>query len=1427
MSLDNLFKLIENGFTTEGENEFKRLLESDVDINAHHQAHKYTLLGHCAKLKRTCWIQCLLKNGADPSQKWFTAKKVFETASDIAWLNKDYDTLAKLIIADGPFPRNFDDEKLDTILTSNSSSESDKIRLTALKFYIQKLRKLHDQIEDNKIEDVEKFIRITPKARYAYNLQNTCALATALKAKNFQIYSLLKCNQFAVGIFDEEFVRSEVKKLYKTEPIHILDLMARSRIYESNDKKFFVEVRKCYDSLNEIDDIKIILQLVAKAPKVSITFDFNSNSVCDLDPTACSDENVKGRTYERTGRILIAAKRDNHAELLGTVAHELTHYALFLVYDNGCRPYFANDLERRKEFQKIAEKCSKSKSQHEIIENAFSYNPESIPIELIVRVPQILVQLINKTQELLEIRETFEDLFIFFTNQVMPDLEKEVSLIEAKTKAQNFNKSFGLFEKLLASNFLCQYDKVNFFKVCNAKKNIFITSPTPELTLASLIASITSDKKKTEQISSKNMFIEMRQLTQKYYQDLIFSLLESNLDPTIYVLATKDDDIEKYKIIIDQLITKVVIITNQPYCSKYDRFEPFNYTFAWADLKDQAKSEILQSNFVFQGSTVKLEDMISNDSEILQNIPLDSILQLKNQKSQEFENTLPKGLNIFIERTYAHVKNSTEIECDKNDVSKILLKNRCVVLAAMAGMGKTTSAINFAKMLKQENPKSWVFFVDLKQHAVVYQKDNQNQHENFDPAFFSKQLLKFDSEFEEKLFEHHYSQSKIFFVIDGFDEISPLYKKFVLNMIKSIKESGNCSIVTTRIHLAEELRNKLGIDLFSLKPFSRTDQIQFIENFWRKSPTEAICALRENIGPLLEKMNQNFVAVPLQLYMMVEVYSNSAIVDFGIDLFSLYQHFMAKTMDIWNTKGKLFLEDNKVIQWGNKPVNIKFIHLKFAIQSIFGNHALEDLDFPDVPEFSSEVITRVGLIKVVQGNMCEFTHKTFAEFMIADYCFDKMTSDDVAEKALKIIRKICLDADYENIRNFIHEKLQTVESEVFEKYWSTVVKCFNEKDQKTILYHNCSGMLKEFIGNANALQIVLENMGKHLSEYDFRKFLKNEDWLLDVVSYFAFFAEDNVFLKIWEFIEHNFANIDDRKSFLTRKFNTTKNVLVFSCTNRNKSTTKAVFSIAKKFMTNEEIKKELTESDSDGCFAFHHALLYGNIENYLEVFQKEFKIKLEKDDISALLLSKNMIIPLSCFNFDIQTWNFISKYLTPLQMKSQLFESRTSANAFVCAASYNKLHLIHMLKWLKQNFNLEDGLKKVFCDPYSKQSNFLTTFLHYVALKCDESLARSVLKFLSECQFDDRTIRQILLAEKNYGETPLYDSLFNECETTVRAFWEIYEKFLSSENLELLISKLDMSADDSNQKKPDAIMLLQVLINKWRKNKLSAKLIYL
>jgi len=147
---------------------------------------------------------------------------------------------------------------------------------------------------------------------------------TALKAGQCELYALLHSEGLCAGknedlslviegLTSEQKCRLKQAKLKyfgKQDSSHIIYLLSKSRLGIGQEKKKNLGIiQELYKQLGTIPEISTILNVVEQSELREIIFDFDDDSIVDLDPTQSSG--TKGSSCYREGRIFIGAKEES------------------------------------------------------------------------------------------------------------------------------------------------------------------------------------------------------------------------------------------------------------------------------------------------------------------------------------------------------------------------------------------------------------------------------------------------------------------------------------------------------------------------------------------------------------------------------------------------------------------------------------------------------------------------------------------------------------------------------------------------------------------------------------------------------------------------------------------------------------------------------------------------------------------------------------------------------------------------------------------------------------------------------------------------------------------------------------------------------------------------------------------------------------
>uniref|UniRef100_A0A2S2NTD4 Ankyrin repeat and SOCS box protein 8 n=1 Tax=Schizaphis graminum TaxID=13262 RepID=A0A2S2NTD4_SCHGA len=329
---------------------------------------------------------------------------------------------------------------------------------------------------------------------------------------------------------------------------------------------------------------------------------------------------------------------------------------------------------------------------------------------------------------------------------------------------------------------------------------------------------------------------------------------------------------------------------------------------------------------------------------------------------------------------------------------------------------------------------------------------------------------------EVRLFNNFYNRGKIVLLFDGFDEICPDYQEITVELLQALKTTKVKKLWITSRPNVKSLEDQLCVFSYSLKPLLRKQQFAFLKKFWKTKSN--ICELNENrsevfFSGLLKKLPDpiDLMSIPLHVFMVAEVFKD-AFKDFydsneqnlseqiieKHDLDTLYEKFI-------NIKFHQIRFGEKQPGINTSSVDIKNIiekqykkciqdHRILALYSIFNENEVEELVSPkeikevhgliNEIELSSE---KTGIIERVVDNKPRFVHRTFAEYFVSSYFWEKFKSIEFNEFE-KFIKTFIIKQLIDNDRIQISEFLQLKAKKDFESN----IDFFSKQDKlKTLL----------------------------------------------------------------------------------------------------------------------------------------------------------------------------------------------------------------------------------------------------------------------------------------------------------------------------------------------------------------------------------------
>ncbi|XP_070497112.1 uncharacterized protein [Chironomus tepperi] len=881
--------------------------------------------------------------------------------------------------------------------------------------------KLHNSIVSGNEDNILQIMSQHPNQRHFYNSKNQSAPTVALINKQTDIYKLLITNNVHFGPHEstdeimENFEYAERRDLREFHNQHAKDLpekhlnalmtssVVAHDVTDVNRKPDLV--MGAFKLLNEIMLIRIILKVVAASKKLQMVFDFNRESVEVADPTV--DSKTFGLFY-LTGRIYIGAlqllNNGTKYETLGTMAHELCHYAMHLTFGNDANPYRKDDKVTKAEFEKISKHCRKNCESNGFIKAVYDeYPDEAHHAELIVRVPHILAFYADEPEEIEENQQIFKPLFDFYEHKVVPEMEKALPDIETRIERE-----------------IEQKDK----KIVNLFKIIVILVISSIVVVGLLVLVLYKPELKYETLSGKDQQIVRNSIVKYKNVKVKFNdLIPDN--STVYKKLSSDH--------LRTLIDNDVLDLNDPLL----KFTDDHISHKWQTLPKQLRQKFLSSNFTFQNHTLKLNDFFEEFPKVFDKLSHQQIYDVLDGSNLTIGTLHKSSIDNYIERKFL-VQNSKKVK-NLTQIIEVREKSKLVILSAVAGAGKTVTFEYLTYKIKDKFPKRWVSYVDLKKYTYLYNETN--------PFVLLTKILNLDqkSKFEQEIFKKTFEIGKVDILWNGFDEISPTYSKFVTEILKNIKEkTKNIQFISTRPSYAQELQSSLKVVPYELIPLKKIEQNRFlIEYFGSQSKNTTIINQNvEKVENILKTINvgeSRDFNTPLMLKMVAEILDDPKLIN-STNLYGIYELFIIKKNRIWYEKGELAKSASTDIFLTNSRVNIVQIYQKFAIlqeKSMFGSDgllvkmlSLKVLKRTTFNEALFPEITRVGVLLIDDERSYEFWHRTFADFFIAQYVIENIYSsdDDIgpyeAELRLILLYQIISSDQTNLIINLMHAHIK-------------------------------------------------------------------------------------------------------------------------------------------------------------------------------------------------------------------------------------------------------------------------------------------------------------------------------------------------------------------------------------------------------------------
>jgi len=230
---------------------------------------------------------------------------------------------------------------------------------------------------------------------------------------------------------------------------------------------------------------------------------------------------------------------------------------------------------------------------------------------------------------------------------------------------------------------------------------------------------------------------------------------------------------------------ELVLSARSGYNEKYYIDRTFNHIIIRKDILNERR----------QG---KFADLLASTEQefkqLCQQNPKENVHWLEKEKSGELIWQQSQG---NLQALHKHIDDQNSHTYAPSDLDRLLqqaYKQKVMLIADRAGMGKTTLLTHLSKRMKQKFPAHWLVRIDLNDYTELLEAQKRKKMDKVGVLeFLSKEVLKLESNVEKELFKKSFEGneiSKAVIMLDGVDEISPDYKETVIDILQVLKQTS-------------------------------------------------------------------------------------------------------------------------------------------------------------------------------------------------------------------------------------------------------------------------------------------------------------------------------------------------------------------------------------------------------------------------------------------------------------------------------------------------------------------------------------------------------------------------------------------------------------------------------------------------------------
>ncbi|XP_064472199.1 uncharacterized protein LOC135386300 isoform X2 [Ornithodoros turicata] len=650
----------------------------------------------------------------------------------------------------------------------------------------------------------------------------------------------------------------------------------KSRSYSIPKRDHFPEkVRGMYRELDQDELIRMVLQVAATSGAVRIIFDVGSSDVeCMTARVLNSPEaHTVGLMDPERCTIHIAADRSRE-DVLGTLAHELCHFAVFLAYVNQCKPYRSDDSGNKDTYQRVFEemrnKVKTTSGMEHLLTRVFQDDPQKQEQELIVQVPDILAKYGRRRDEnYMEVdgdpsqetsagidvlEEQAPSLFQYFKEVVIPDMKKYLNKFRSEmdvNEIRNKNESLGKAN---------QTDDlgVTFTEVPSPEELVdvpLLVFASPNLTLLEVMV-----HNLVKAMKLPYLFLEAQKWNHEMEKVLSYNRCDVVLlsNPSN---AVPEDICNQMARILSACSevrgTRVILLTANEQTDhvaaalRKQRFfsitmKPHEQLAAnvvskacFENVAEDCKRNVLNRSWInFQGFYERLSEWDEPDlNSLLSVMDEDTFMALCQL------NELDVGPQLREDAEGYYVRRTCQKGSLYEETNLTEANEKIIIVTGAPGMGKTRLASRISKMIKEKGNRKWVLHVDLpelsRELKVLNAEDIFSDLGNFAEICGVKKAGIGLALFEKSITEG--SPFKVVLILDAYDEMREGDREKILRVVHILARTEVSKVfVFSRSVFEHELSHTLRTTPYELLPFTVQEQETFLKQYKERTTSDAV-----------------------------------------------------------------------------------------------------------------------------------------------------------------------------------------------------------------------------------------------------------------------------------------------------------------------------------------------------------------------------------------------------------------------------------------------------------------------------------------------------------------------------------------------------------------------------------------------------------